>query len=375
MIVHVAAFRWKPDHDPAMVAVLAEILSRVPAELPDVLVHLWYGPDLRLRPGNSDFAVVAVLRDEAAVATYFENPTHASGIGLAMPMIAERMAVQFEIPEEAAAWLAAPVIAPAQLGLAPAGSPQVGQPGKDVVWVPTPESVVQKILTMAKVTSSDLVVDLGSGDGRTVIAAARRFGARAIGIEYDAELVAVSKRNAEIAGVANKVQFKREDIFTTNFDAATVVTLYLLPELNLRLRPRLIAMKPGTRIVSHQFSMGDWLPDERAEVEGRAVMMWFVPPKVTGNWSLAFSTRNNTSTYYLAVTQTFQRLAGSVRQAEFGTTLQDARLRGNDIVFWFNDRNQVRRHFIGRVVAADRMEGTLDSTLSAEVRWVAQRRG
>src|SRR5438874_12439457 len=130
--------------------------------------------------------------------------------------------------------------------------PQVGQAGKDVIWVPTPEEVVDRMLTMAQVTPNDYVFDLGSGDGRTVIMAAKKFGARAQGIEYNPDMVKLSQENAQKAGVAERAQFRRADIFATDFSQATVITLYLLPALNMKLRPTILAMKPGTRVRSEE---------------------------------------------------------------------------------------------------------------------------
>src|SRR5919201_4509445 len=138
--------------------------------------------------------------------------------------------------------------------------PQVGQEGKDVIWVPTPQALVEKMLGMAKVTPKDYLIDLGSGDGRTVIAAAKR-GAKALGIEYNPEMVELSKRNAAAAGVSDKATFMKADLFETDFSKATVVTLFLLPSINMKLRPKILDMKPGTRIVSNAFNMEDWEAD------------------------------------------------------------------------------------------------------------------
>ncbi len=156
--------------------------------------------------------------------------------------------------------------------------PSVGQQGKDVIWVPTPEDLVQAMLDLAKVTPNDFVMDLGSGDGRIVIAAAKR-GARAVGIEYNPDMVELSRRNAEKAGVSDKATFVNADIFATDFSQATVITMYLLPQLNLRLKPVILNLKPGTRIVSHAFTMGDWAPEQTIEKEGRTAYLWIVPKK------------------------------------------------------------------------------------------------
>ncbi len=164
--------------------------------------------------------------------------------------------------------------------------PQVGQEGKDVVWVPTPQGLIDKMLDMAKVTPGDSVIDLGSGDGRTVIAAAKR-GARAAGIEYNPDMVELSKRNAEKAGVAGKATFMKADLFESDFSQATVITMYLLPTINIKLRPKILDLKAGTRIVSHAFTMDDWQADQTDSFDGRTAYMWIVPAKVEGTWQFA----------------------------------------------------------------------------------------
>jgi ribosomal protein L11 methylase PrmA len=150
----------------------------------------------------------------------------------------------------------------------------------DVVFVPTPQEVVDKMLEMAKVGKGDVLYDLGSGDGRIPVTAAKRFGIRAVGIDIDPQRIAEANENARKNGVANLVQFKREDLFKTKFGDATVVTLYLLPDLNVKLRPRLLAeLKPGTRIVSHQFDMGTWKPEQKVELNGRTIYLWTIPER------------------------------------------------------------------------------------------------
>src|SRR5712691_3443732 len=166
--------------------------------------------------------------------------------------------------------------------------PQVGQAGKDVVWVPTPQELVDKMLDMAKVTPQDFLMDLGSGDGRTVITAAKR-GARALGIEYNPEMVELSRRNAIAAGVGDKATFVKADLFESDFSQATVVTMFLLPQINLRLRPKILDLKPGTRIVSNTFTMDEWTPDQTATVgvdcsSWCTALFWIVPAKVGGTW-------------------------------------------------------------------------------------------
>lgn len=150
----------------------------------------------------------------------------------------------------------------------------------DVPYVPTPQSVVDKMLEIAKVTGDDYLIDLGSGDGRIPIAAAKRFGAKGMGVEIDAVRVQEAKTNAVNAGVEDKVEFRKQDLFETDLSNATVLTMYLLPRVNLQLRPRLLTqLKPGTRVVSHNFAMGDWRPDQKIKVDGRTIYLWIVPER------------------------------------------------------------------------------------------------
>ena len=207
--------------------------------------------------------------------------------------------------------------------------PQVGQEGKDVVWVPTPQALVDKMLDMAKVTPKDFVMDLGSGDGRTVITAAKR-GVRALGIEYNPEMVELSKRNAEKEGVTTRAEFKKADLFETDFSQATVVTMFLLPEINLRLRPKILDMRPGTRVVSNTFTMGEWEADETSQVpEGsgyyRTALLWIVPAKVEGTWRSAQGE--------LSLKQSFQKIVGTAQQGNVAAAIMNGKLRGDQITF------------------------------------------
>jgi len=201
--------------------------------------------------------------------------------------------------------------------------PQVGQAGKDVVWVPTPQAVVDKMLDMAKLTKDDIHYDLGSGDGRTVITAAKR-GARAFGIEYNPDMVTLSQNNAKAAGVADRATFVKADLFETDFSKATVVTMFLLPSINMKLRPKILDMKPGTRIASNTFTMEDWQADETATVTDGCssswctALFWIVPAKVAGTW--------NTPNGALTLTQNFQMLSGTL-----GNQAIQGRLHGNEI--------------------------------------------
>lgn len=210
----------------------------------------------------------------------------------------------------------------------PPREPQLNQPGKDVQWVPTPGPLVEKMLDMAHVTPEDRVVDLGSGDGVLVIAAAKR-GARARGIEYDAGLVEVSKRNAEAAGVSARTRFVRGDIFKSDFSDATVITTFLKPSMNLRLRPTFLAMKPGTRIVANTFAIGEWEPDETATLDGCerwcTALLWIVPARVEGTW--------RTPKGELTLSQRFQVVSGTLGREP----ITNAHLRGEELSFTAGD--------------------------------------
>jgi hypothetical protein len=226
----------------------------------------------------------------------------------------------------------APVTGLAQSEQKPADAtykPSLGQYGRDVMWLPTADSLVNRMLDMAKVTPNDFVIDLGSGDGRTVITAGAR-GVPAHGIEYNANLVGYARRNAEAAGLADKVSFAQGDIFESDFSKATVVTMFLLPELNLRLRPILLNMKPGTRVVSNTFDMDDWEPDQRVETtEGCTTycraMMWIVPAKVEGTWRLPQGD--------LKLSQTYQKLSGTLTLDGRQMSISTGAMKGDTISF------------------------------------------
>jgi SAM-dependent methyltransferase len=207
--------------------------------------------------------------------------------------------------------------------------PQVGQEGKDVIWVPTPQSLVDKMLDMAKVTAKDYVIDLGSGDGRTVITAAKR-GAQALGIEYNPDMVDLSKRNAAKAGVSDKASFMKADLFESDFSQATVITMFLLPDINLRLRPKILDLKPGTRIVSNSFTMGDWSADDTVVAKDGCVSyctayLWIVPAKVEGVWQLGDGE--------LALKQTYQIISGSLKRGSNTVQIANGKLNGDQITF------------------------------------------
>jgi hypothetical protein len=223
--------------------------------------------------------------------------------------------------------------------------PSVGQAGKDVVWVPTPDGTVQKMLDMAKITPSDFLIDLGSGDGKTVIAAAKR-GTRAMGVEFNPDMVVLSERRAKEAGVTNMASFVRGDVFETDFSKATVLTLFLLPDLNVRLRPTILKMRPGTRVVSNSFRMGEWEPDQTEQVNENCTswctaLMWIVPAEVGGRWTVGTQT--------LTLTQEFQVLTGTLG----ATPITDGKMNGVEIAFTVGARS-----YRGRV-AGNSITGTI----------------
>jgi hypothetical protein len=225
-------------------------------------------------------------------------------------------------------------MAGAEAQTSPAYEPESGQEGKDVVWVPTPQALVDRMLDMAKVTPDDYLVDLGSGDGRTVITAAKR-GVRALGIEYNPDLVALSKRAAAQEGVEDKATFVEGDLFETDFSDASVVTLFLLKDLNLRLRPTLLDMKPGTRIVSNTFDMAEWKADDQVKADENCTsyctaFLWIVPAKVEGTWRFPEGE--------LILDQTFQFVSGNLILDGKEQPIADGRLDGEILSFTAGDK-------------------------------------
>jgi hypothetical protein len=214
--------------------------------------------------------------------------------------------------------------------------PVSGQPGKDVVWVPTPQSTVDKMLELTKVTAKDYVIDLGSGNGITVISAAKK-GATALGVEFNPDMVALSRRLAKQAGLSDKATFVQGDLFEADLSKATVITLFLLPDINLRLRPKLLDLKPGTRIASNTFGMGDWGPDAQAASSSPCTtyctaLVWVVPAKVAGKWRLDQQT--------LTLTQQYQTISGTLGS----TPITAGKLNGEEITFAAG-----RQKYTGRV--------------------------
>ncbi len=219
--------------------------------------------------------------------------------------------------------------------------PQVGQAGKDVIWVPTPFGLVDKMLEIAKVTPADYLIDLGSGDGRTVIAAAK-LGARATGIEFNPDMVALSKKKAGEAGVSDKATFLNADLFESDLSKATVITMFLLPEINLQLRPKILDMKPGTRVVTNSFDMSDWIADQTSTItdsskcsEYCTAMLWIVPAKVQGTWKLAGGE--------LELEQTYQNFSGKMNSGTDKVLIKNGKIVGDQITFVAGDTEYTGR--------------------------------
>ena len=239
--------------------------------------------------------------------------------------------------------------------------PQVGQEGKDVIWVPTPQSLVDKMLDIAKVTPKDYVIDLGSGDGRTVITAAKR-GSKALGIEYNPDMVELSKRNAAKAGVSDKASFVKADLFESDFSQAQVITMFLLPDINIRLRPKILDLKPGTRIVSNSFTMGEWSADATVDAKDGCVSyctayLWIVPAKIEGAWQLAQGA--------LTLKQSFQMISGTLKAGNNSSPIANGKLNGDQITF-----NAGGVLYTGRVNG-----GVMEGSLSTGGDWKATRAG
>jgi SAM-dependent methyltransferase len=238
--------------------------------------------------------------------------------------------------------------------------PEVGQAGKDVVWVPTSQALVDRMLDLAKVTPQDYVIDLGSGDGRTVITAAKR-GARAAGIEYNPNMVELSKQKAAEAGVASRTTFEKADLFESDFSKATVITMFLLPEINLKLRPKLLDLKPGTRIVSNSFTMEEWEADETVTIDEEScsswctALLWIVPAKIAGAWQMVDGGSD------LNLAQDFQNVSGKL-----GSTPIVGKIRGNDVTFTAG-----RATYAG-VINGNTMQGTISG--GAGRAWTAMRK-
>jgi hypothetical protein len=241
--------------------------------------------------------------------------------------------------------------------------PEPGQRGKDVIWLPTALTVVNTMLDVAKLNGNDYLIDLGSGDGRTVITAAKR-GAKAHGIEYNPDMVALSQRHAAAEGVSERATFTQADLFQSDFSQATVLTMFLLPTINMKLRPTILDMKPGTRVVSNTFDMGDWEPDDSKAVTANCTtycraLLWIVPAKVQGTWQLGPSE--------LRLDQHYQVVSGTLKNGNVVAPLADGKLNGDAISF-----TAAGVQYTGRV-NGNSIEGTSKSG-STETKWQATRK-
>jgi len=219
------------------------------------------------------------------------------------------------------------------------------EPKLDVIYVPTPQAVVDRMLEMAEVKPTDFVIDLGCGDGRMVITAAKKYGARGYGVDIDPERIKESNENAQQAGVTDKVEFKVADLFQEDISKADVMTMYLLTSINLRLRPLILdKLKPGSRVVSHAFDMGDWEPDQRDTVDGKHIYFWYVPAKVEGKWQVD----DGEQQFTLELDQKHQMVSGKVDAGGKPADIVDGRLKGKEITFAVVI-NGSKREYKGRV--------------------------
>jgi SAM-dependent methyltransferase len=244
------------------------------------------------------------------------------------------------------------------------------RPQLDVHFVPTPEEVVESMLRMAKVTDRDFVIDLGSGDGRIVIAAAKKYGARGLGVDLDPQRIKEAQDNVKAAGVGDKVEFRQQNLFETDLSKASVLTMYLLPRLNLQLRPALLDLKPGTRLASHAFDMGDWRADRHERIGNQDAFFWIVPAKVKGRWMVESGNRK----FEIEINQRYQVIEGVARQADRTVPLRETNLRGDEIRFVIELDDGKPELFRGRV-NGDKIERLPAETGSPanEAEWRAAR--
>ncbi len=248
-------------------------------------------------------------------------------------------------------------------------APQLGQVSKDSVWVPTPERMIRRLMQLADVGPADLVIDLGSGDGRMPIHAARHFGARAIGVELEPNLVELSERSAREQGVADRVQFLKQDLYEADLSKATVLALYISPGVMAKLKPRLLQLAPGTRVVSHHFTLGDWEPDETVRVENRTGYLWVVPANLTGTWTVA----TGADRFEMRVSQDHQQLTVQGTRGGKSIHVLGARVRGTEVRFTAFDAEGNTRHYNGRI-DGDRMSGDSEGIDLPRLAWSATRR-
>ena len=258
-----------------------------------------------------------------------------------------------------------------------------------VPYVPTPQNVVDRMLAVAKVGAQDYLIDLGSGDGRIVVTAAQKHGARGFGVDLNPTRIAEANANASAAKVVDKVQFYQQDLFETDLTQASVITMYLLPRVNLDLRPKLLDLKPGTRIVSHDFSMGDWKPEHHEQLDAKDkyggsgglsdIYLWIIPAKVGGRWQSRLQLRGKPIDYEIALKQEFQMIDGTARVAGRTVKLQNTKLHGDQLSFEFTadiDGAPIRHAFNGTVYGG-LVNGTADlsgAKLQAKLEWNGEQR-
>jgi hypothetical protein len=257
-----------------------------------------------------------------------------------------------------------------------------------VPYVPTPQEVVERMLEIAKVGPHDYLIDLGSGDGRIVVTAAKKYGTRGFGVDLNPERIRESNENARRAGVSEKVAFYQRDLFETSLAEATVITMYLLPQVNIELRPKLLELKPGTRLVSHDFDMGDWKPDTSVTMDTQdkyggaggnsEIYFWIVPAQVAGVWRWELPVSGKLLAYELKLEQKYQVITGSASVGGRPVRLQDARLRGGEIRFAFTaevNGSPVKHEFTGKV-AGEAVTGSArlsGARLQGQHEWNARR--
>lgn len=255
-----------------------------------------------------------------------------------------------------------------------------------VPYVPTPQNVVDRMLEIAHVGPQDYVIDLGSGDGRIVVTAAQKYGARGFGVDLNPKRISEANDNARAARVTDKVQFYQRDLFETDLTSATVITMYLLPRVNLELRPKLLDLKPGTRVVSHDFSMGDWKPEHHEELEARGkyggsggrsdIYLWIVPAKVAGTWQSQLTLRGKPLSYEVALEQQYQMVTGTARVGEQRVKLENAKLQGDQLSLEFTADvgGAPVKHLFNGTVQGRNVNGTADlsgAKLQAKLEWTA----
>ena len=235
--------------------------------------------------------------------------------------------------------------------------PVRGQAGKDVIWIPTPEGLIEKMLSAAKVSDQDKLFDLGAGDGIIAITAARKYGAQSVGIEFNPDMAQFARRKVAEAGMTDKVKIITGDIFQEDFSSATVVTLYLMPHLNMKLRPILLKMKPGTRVVSNSFSMEDWEPDEIMSHQSTQAYFWVVPAQIEGPWVM---NGLEGGPFRVIMSQSFQNIGGTLTRGGQTLPMMGAKLRGDEVKFQFTTSDRKVHAFSGRLEGG-RLKGTVVS--------------